>query len=730
MAKLNTRIRLRYDSYENWYDNNPELLSGELAVVYIKEGNTQEVNSVNAPQVLFKVGPGYFNSLPWTSGKAADVYSWAKQGSLYVSTSGSGNVVSSIEWDATLNNGKGGLKYTTTSVATSGELSTLQGVVNTLNGNLATLTGRVDAHDGLLSGLRTDVDSKVAQSVYGSKVEELENKITANTDLINDEVTNRGTAISNAITQEVSDRNTAIETAVNAEKELRVEADNALSNRIADYETNKSTFATVSQIATEVDDRNKAIQDAIDQEVNDRNSAIQSSVSSAINQEVLDRNSAIEEAIAGEVVDRNSAIETAVSTEREARLAAAEEEQGRVNNLFDDIYNNRLSDIDTTLQNIDERIDLIDEEGGRLSLIETNITTLVGEDINKSVRTIANEELVKQLIPSDAQDSLNTLEEIAAWIQDHPESASAMNEQIQKNKTAIEVLNGADTVDGSVAKAVKVEADRAKGVESGHETRIGTLEGYFTGSKANDADKLDGQDGSYYAKASDVEGHGTRIGTLEGYFDNSGKANSAASADNASKLGNQLPSYYAKDSDVTTLKGYFTSGKANTAVTSEDSAKLGGQLPSHYATASDVEGHGTRIGTLEGYFDGTKANVAKKADDADKLGGQLPTYYADKQTVTNQGTAINTLQGYFTSGVANNAADSAKLGGQLPSYYATAADKEELSGKISAEETRATRVEEGLDGRIKAIEEDTTIVKTTMTDLVIFCGDSSNSYSE
>lgn len=75
---LNTRIKLRYDSYQNWYDKNPELLVGELAIAYIESGDTQEVNSVAAPQVLFKVGPGYFNDLPWASGKAADVYSWAK----------------------------------------------------------------------------------------------------------------------------------------------------------------------------------------------------------------------------------------------------------------------------------------------------------------------------------------------------------------------------------------------------------------------------------------------------------------------------------------------------------------------------------------------------------------------------------------------------------------------------------------------------------------------------
>lgn len=59
-----------------------------------------------------------------------------------------------------------------------------------------------------------------------------------------------------------------------------------------------------------------------------------------------------------------------------------------------------------------------------------DVTTLVGSDTGKSVRTIANEELAAQLIPEDAQDSLNTLTEIANWIQDHPDDAAAMNTAI------------------------------------------------------------------------------------------------------------------------------------------------------------------------------------------------------------------------------------------------------------------------------------------------------------
>lgn len=77
---LQTRIQLKYDTYANWTTNNPILMAGEISVATIASGNTQEVNSVTAPQVLLKVGDGTsnYNALPFISAKAADVASWAK----------------------------------------------------------------------------------------------------------------------------------------------------------------------------------------------------------------------------------------------------------------------------------------------------------------------------------------------------------------------------------------------------------------------------------------------------------------------------------------------------------------------------------------------------------------------------------------------------------------------------------------------------------------------------
>jgi len=77
---FNTRIQLKYDTYANWQTNNPTLKAGEMALATV-ETNTTGVNS--APTVVIKVGDGThsYNDLPFASGKAADVYSWAKASS-------------------------------------------------------------------------------------------------------------------------------------------------------------------------------------------------------------------------------------------------------------------------------------------------------------------------------------------------------------------------------------------------------------------------------------------------------------------------------------------------------------------------------------------------------------------------------------------------------------------------------------------------------------------------
>ena len=102
-----------------------------------------------------------------------------------------------------------------------------------------------------------------------------------------------------------------------------------------------------------------------------------------------------------------------------------------------------------------------------------DLATLIGTDAGKSARTIANEELTKQLIPEDAQESLNTLTEIAAWIQEHPDDASAMNAAIAKLNEIAAGIGGEEddyatvmaAIEGKIAAAMAGIAQGATKVE-------------------------------------------------------------------------------------------------------------------------------------------------------------------------------------------------------------------------------------------------------------------------
>lgn len=77
---INTRIKLKYDTFENWNKSTLTLKEGEIACATI--GAADPANK-KLPPVMFKVGDGNktFSQLEWASALAADVYGWAKQAS-------------------------------------------------------------------------------------------------------------------------------------------------------------------------------------------------------------------------------------------------------------------------------------------------------------------------------------------------------------------------------------------------------------------------------------------------------------------------------------------------------------------------------------------------------------------------------------------------------------------------------------------------------------------------
>lgn len=146
--------------------------------------------------------------------------------------------------------------------------------------------------------------------------------------------------------------------------------------------------------------------------------------------------------------------------------------------------------------------DLMTAANGDISAVQALVNTLIGTDSAKSARTIAAEEIAKQLIPENAAEALDTLQEIAAWIQAHPGDVAEINRRItalenyvgkpatgvkgEEGYTAatglfLAVENAQAAAEAHADQVVGAEKTRAELAESSLDERIGDLEDKFTG---------------------------------------------------------------------------------------------------------------------------------------------------------------------------------------------------------------------------------------------------------
>lgn len=151
------------------------------------------------------------------------------------------------------------------------------------------------------------------------------------------------------------------------------------------------------------------------------------------------------------LIDTNAQAIAQEKTDREGAVADLKEElEGAIaTKVEQSVYDAKVAELVAE----DARLaGLIGDNVTAVEGVKTTVDTLVGEDTGKSVRTIANEELAAQLIAENAAESLDTLQEIAAWIQDHPNSASAMNAAIEALQAKVDT--GDQTVSAYVTAAI------------------------------------------------------------------------------------------------------------------------------------------------------------------------------------------------------------------------------------------------------------------------------------
>ena len=105
--------------------------------------------------------------------------------------------------------------------------------------------------------------------------------------------------------------------------------------------------------------------------------------------------------------------------------------------------------------------ELSQEDRESIAGLQSQVTTLIGDDPNKSVATIVAEKVAELLIPENADESLDTLQEIADWIQDHPNDVAEINSSISLLQTKVsaleDLLNGTDQVDGLEERVSNLE---------------------------------------------------------------------------------------------------------------------------------------------------------------------------------------------------------------------------------------------------------------------------------
>ena len=231
-------------------------------------------------------------------------------------------------------------------------------------------------------------------------------------------------------------------------------------------------------------------------------------------------------------------------------------------------------------------------------VIDAKVTTLVGEDANKSVRTIANEELAAQLIPEGAKESLDTLQEIAAWIQKHPDDATAMNAAI----TALQTLVGtipigatASDIVGYIKELVDAEKDRATAAEGALDTRVKAVEG------------LIGEGGSVDDKIATAKSEAIAAAATDAQ-DKADKALADAKADAAEKYATVAQGAKA---DTALQKTDIATGTANgsIAVGGEDVA-VKGLGTAAYEPKSAFEVAGAAKALEDGQVATNKADIA------------------------------------------------------------------------------------------------------------------------
>ena len=518
---LNTRILLKVDTLENWNSSTLPLKKGELAFATVA---ASAGTGLTEPVVMVKIGEDgvkTFKDLGWSFyAKASDVISAAKSESALTT------FINNVIKDAGIATNEALTALTTRVTTAEGDIDALETKV----GDKAVATQISDAIAALKLADTYEAKGEAAkvQTALNEYKTSNDAAITGikTGDVINDfksvetELGKKQAAGDYATKTEAQGYANAKDDAIAAAKKAGTDAQasvNTLSEKVGTVPDNKTVVQMISdaQTAATYDDStvkadiktNKESIATLNTLVGD--TAVATQISTAVTAAKTELKGGTSDTDASATIVGAKKYADKLDTAMDARVDALEASIGEGGSVSAQITAeiNKLDKADTAVDG--KYVSAVSETDGIITVTRADlpdysetyaakkhthavadvtglqteldkVTTLIGDDASKSVRTIANEELAAQLIPENAKESLNTLQEIAQWIQDHPDDVTAIHAAIAALQTKVG--------DTSVAAQIKAVTDpiAAKSHEHANKALLDT----YTQTEVNLADAV------------------------------------------------------------------------------------------------------------------------------------------------------------------------------------------------------------------------------------------------
>ncbi len=552
---LNTRILLKVDTLENWQKSSLVLKKGEVAFATIA---ASAGTGLSEPVCMLKIGTGdkTFSELGFDFyAKASDVLAACKSESALTTfinnvIAGSGLATNSAMTALTnrVTTAENDIDALETLVGSTAVATQIQNAITALNladtyaakSHTHAMTEVTGLSDAIADAKKAGTDANTALGAY--KVTN-DAAVNANADAI--------AAINNADTGILAQAKTYADgkdTAIAAAKKAGTDAQasvNTLAGKVGTVPDGKTVVQMISEAQTAATYDDTAIKASIKTNADDiaaletlvGGTAVSSQISTAVSAAKTelkgsgaDTDASATIAGAKKYADKLDAamdarvdkLETAigeggsVGAQIDAKIQALDVTDAAVAGQYVSAVSETDGKIEVTRAALPDYSNTYDAKGSaaqaltdakgyadglntdmdtRMDAAEGKLTTLIGSDANKSVRKIANEELAAQLIPTGAKESLDTLQEIAAWIQAHPDDASAMNSAIEALQTKVGDTSVASQIETAINALkngdIKSAVERIAALEDDTHTHANkALLDTYTQTEANLADAV------------------------------------------------------------------------------------------------------------------------------------------------------------------------------------------------------------------------------------------------